>query len=404
MRTSQSPQSHSTRVEQLDEEEVHQMAAEVLLEHLPLRGKGKKSSPEKVVDVLLGAAANRSSIEQLSAEYEGVPSPNTVRNTLKQCLTLESAEDALNAALLEPLEPRYWKKELDVAVDLHQEAYYGTPEQEDHLCAGEHKAGTNHFHTYATVYVMRSGRRMTLALVFVRKGQKMVSVLRALKKRLDAAGLRTRLWLADKGFGNVEVLRWLRRHVPLAYVPLAVNGRKDPPSATRALASLQRSCFMPYTMSNRNHSIKLRLTVAVVHHKAEPSRSGELKKPRTLLYALVGTRLRRHLRHLRPSAVSRTYSRRFGIESSYRQLHQACARTSSRSAMLRLLYVGIALLLRNLWVLCCWMLSAHPGPGARRKHSDFTFELLLNWIRLHLIHHLQFRTMRPLQAPSPRRF
>ena len=244
---------------------------------------------------------------------------------------------------------------------------------------------------------------MTLVVYFVRKGQKMVSVLRALKRRLDAAGLRVRLLLADKGFGNVESLRWLRRHAPVAYVPLAVNGRKSPPSATRALASLQRSGFMPYTMSNRNHRLTLRLTVAVVHHEAEPSRSGELKKPRTLLYALVGTRLRRHLRYLKPEAVSRTYSRRFGIESSYRQAHQARARTSSRSTMLRLLYFGIALLLRNLWVLCCWMFSAHKGPGARPKHSDFTLEQLLNWIADHLKIQLQFRTMRRLPAPSPRR-
>ena len=403
MRTSQSSQSNSSRVDYLDEKVVHQMAAEVLLKHLPLRGKGKQSSPEKVVDVLLAAATGRWSVQQVCANSQGTPSPNTVRNVVKESMTLRSAEEALNHALLEHLDKRYWKKALDVAVDLHQQPYYGTPEQEDHLCAGEHKAGTNHFHTYATLYVMRKGRRATLALHFVRKGEKLVTVLRVLKKRLDAAKLRTRLWLADKAFGQVEALRWLRRHAPVAYVPLAVNGRKDPPSATRALASLKHSCLVSYTMSNRNHSIKLRLTVAVVCHRAEPSRSGKLKKPRTLLYALVGSSLRRRLAHLKPLDISAQYSRRFGIESSYRQLLQARAKTSSRSTVLRLLYVGVALVLRNLWVLCCWMLSAHRGPGARRKHSSFTLELLLTWIKLHLLIQLQFRTMLRLRAPSPHR-
>lgn len=58
-----------------------------------------------------------------------------------------------------------------------------------------------------------------------------------------------------------------------------------------------------------------------------------------------------------------TYRRRFGIESSYRQINQARLRTSSRSPELRLLAVAIALLLRNLWALCRWMTLARFGSG-----------------------------------------
>jgi IS4 transposase len=42
------------------------------------------------------------------------------------------------------------------------------------------------------------------------------------------------------------------------------------------------------------------------------------------------------------------YRRRFRIETSYRQLHQVRARTSSRNPALRLLLVGLALLIVNL--------------------------------------------------------
>ena len=55
------------------------------------------------------------------------------------------------------------------------------------------------------------------------------------------------------------------------------------------------------------------------------------------------------------------YRKRFGIEASYRQLGQCLARTSSRSERLRLLLVGVALLLGNLWA---WLHSEVFSPGA----------------------------------------
>lgn len=405
MRSIATGQGASVKIRRLDEETVHALAAEVLLGHLPLKGRGKQSSPEKVLDVLLAASAARSSIERVCEDHQRAPSANTVRAVLEESLSVQSVEEALNSALLQQLHKRYWKKPLKVAVDLHQQPYYGRPEKQEDLRAGPHKAGTHRFHTYATLYIIRRKRRVTLALGFVPEEEKMVEVLRTLKRRLDRAGLRVGLWMADKGFGQVEALKWFSRQ-RLAYVPLSVYGRKDPPSATRALAALTHSCFVPYTMSSRNHKKKLSFTVAVVRLPGGPSRSGRSEKQeRTLLYAVVGKEAQRHLRSLKPEAVARQYEKRFGIESSYRQLRQGRARTSSRSVPLRLLLVGIALLLRNLWVLCQWIVSARRGPGARPHRARlFAFEVLLRWIQSFLSVHLQYRTMIELQAPSPLRF
>ena len=44
------------------------------------------------------------------------------------------------------------------------------------------------------------------------------------------------------------------------------------------------------------------------------------------------------------------YRKRFGIETSYRQMHEARIKTCVRDPKLRPLYVGIALVLRNIWV------------------------------------------------------
>jgi hypothetical protein len=44
------------------------------------------------------------------------------------------------------------------------------------------------------------------------------------------------------------------------------------------------------------------------------------------------------------------YRQRFGIETSYRQMNQVRARTTSRNPTLRLLLVGLAFILVNLYV------------------------------------------------------
>jgi IS4 transposase len=44
------------------------------------------------------------------------------------------------------------------------------------------------------------------------------------------------------------------------------------------------------------------------------------------------------------------YRRRFGMESGYRQMHQIRARTTSASPTLRLLLVGVAFLLYNVYI------------------------------------------------------
>ena len=44
------------------------------------------------------------------------------------------------------------------------------------------------------------------------------------------------------------------------------------------------------------------------------------------------------------------YRQRFGIETSYRQMNQVRARTTSRNPVIRLLLVGLAFILFNLYI------------------------------------------------------
>jgi IS4 transposase len=60
------------------------------------------------------------------------------------------------------------------------------------------------------------------------------------------------------------------------------------------------------------------------------------------------------------------YSKRFGIESSYRLSEQAIATTTTRDATVRLLYVVVSLLLQNAWRYLHYEYVATPRRGGRR--------------------------------------
>jgi IS4 transposase len=85
-----------------------------------------------------------------------------------------------------------------------------------------------------------------------------------------------------------------------------------------------------------------------------------------------------------PTWIKETYRSRFGIETSYRQLNQARIRTCTRNPLLRLLYVAVALILRNVWVWLHWELLAERRRGQRRVDlRQLSFRQMLLWLEHH---------------------
>ena len=149
-------------------------------------------------------------------------------------------------------------------------------------------------------------------------------------------------------------------------MPLPLRGRKaDHPkgaSGSRVFAYHKRSGWSHYTLTDAH---KRRATVGVCvkcrNRRGERGRHGR----QALVYAYGGG--------LKPASyqwVKETYRSRFAIETTYRQLGQARIRTSTRDPLLRLLYVALALILRNVWVWLHWQVLAERRRGGRRVDTD----------------------------------
>jgi len=67
-----------------------------------------------------------------------------------------------------------------------------------------------------------------------------------------------------------------------------------------------------------------------------------------------------------PRQARTYYSRRFGIESSYRLSERSIANTTTQNPAVRFLYVLLSFLLQNAWRYLHWEYVTSPRRGARR--------------------------------------
>jgi putative transposase len=85
--------------------------------------------------------------------------------------------------------------------------------------------GTSHSHLYATAYVVLPGRRFTVALTAVTKGEPLKGVVRRLLRQARSVGVRPRRRLLDRGFYSVGVIRYLQAARCPFLMPARLRGK-----------------------------------------------------------------------------------------------------------------------------------------------------------------------------------
>jgi len=349
-------------------------------QHLRLKGHGPKCTAGMLWTVLCYAACRISSLAAACTALRDAPSDSAVHDALLATLPeTHELQRRVNRALQGELPRCLRRRRQPVAIDLHLVPYHGLPlHDEAEVYRSKAKGGTSHFHAYATAYVIRKGLRFTVALTGVQRGAPLPDVARRLLRQAARAGVRPRYLLLDRGFCNVAVIRYLQaaRHAFLMPLPLRGRPSEHPQGASgsRVFAAYRRSGWSSYTLSDAQ---KRRATVAVCvkcrNRRGERGRHGR----QALVYAYGGG--------LKPPSyrwVKETYRGRFAIETTYRQLGQARIRTCTRDPLLRLLYVAVALILRNVWVWLHWEVLATRRRGGRRVDTNrLPFRAMLLWLQ-----------------------
>jgi hypothetical protein len=361
---------------------VHRLAAEHLQAHLKFKDYKRKTSAQTLWSLLLAAAARITSLSDACQRLRDAPSDETARKallaTLPDYLTLQRQ---LNAALAGYL-PKTLRKHLQrLAIDLTLIPYHGQPFRDlNEIYRSQAKDGTSHFHAYATAYVVKHGQRYTVALTGVKKGEPLKDVIQRLLRQAACVGVRPRLLLLDRGFYSVAVIRYLQAARYPFLMPVVCHGRspkqRGGPTGSYVFRTWKTSGWSRHTLTDaKKRTATVSICVKCRNYRGERKRHGRV----ALIYAYWG------YRPASPEAVFTTYRLRFGIESSYRQMHVGRIRTTTRRPAVRLLYVGIALVLRNLWVWLHYTLLSMPRRGGRVLRLErLRWETLLLWL-LHVV-------------------
>lgn len=377
---------------------VTQALCELVVSHLALTDYKRSLPANLLARLLLLAGALGRTLSFVAQRCQRSPSDETLRRAvlfnlpgpaLLQARLLEALHALLPARLLRQPRP--------AALDFHQRPFYGDSATPG-VRGGKREAGTRYFWTYATLCLVSRGLRYTVGLTPVLPGQTQEQAVYRLLAQAQQAGVRLRYLLMDRAFHDAAVIATLQQRRLRFVVPLTRRGDEQRDSSTARF--FRRGQCSGWD----SHSWSARLSrwdeqkQKVVRGKGERvtvqicivARGG---RQRPLVFATWGI-------NWQPRLVQQRYRSRFGIETSYRQLGESLAATTSKDERLRLLLVGLALLVRQCW---CRLLE-ESQPSQPTKAKTLRLVELRTWLLIELAHDLGFRLEPPPQTPETPEF
>lgn len=322
---------------------VRTVARQALAKALPWRDFGRLAKAGKLLDALLLAASTLCSLSRVVTRFAFGFGRETARKAVDANLpdlpTLtQGLLDALHFFGSRALRRRAWV----VAIDEHRDPFYGDRSTAA-VTGGQKKHGSKYAFGYATCVIVHLRHRFTIGLIALTGGEKPHQVVEALLEQVRRRGLKVRGVVLDSAYDSGDTLLLLQQRGLCYTVPLRKKGGgKGGNNKRNALWDLEAGAVARAEWKTDRGNRPVSTQVVVVQRPGE-----EGKK----VYAFGGWGEAEARGQQRRAALARRwYRKRFGIETSYRQMRQAKAKTTKKDVRYRLLLIGIALILRQAWV------------------------------------------------------
>jgi len=278
---------------------------------------------DDVVRVVLLASLNSGCVEG-SAKILGVCG-QTVRNHLRR----QNPQNFLqvNFELINMMKRSgALSKPLTIAVDWHDEMYYGDPQSEG-VIGTQPKKGSHYAYRFATASVLLDGERLTLAAIPL-AGMSLQEQVKQLLSQIFSLGVKIKLLLFDRGYFSSALINYLNW--------TSVNYVIQLPAVIRGLRGGED---FTYTTCGHRRKKSEQATFRLVTVKRARYSGGNLK------LFIFGTNT-----NLKPRKMRNLFRKRWGIETSYRMIGKFHAKTTSKLYRIRKLYFYLAVVLYNLWI------------------------------------------------------
>jgi len=323
---------------------------------------------ENVFNATVFAAASNTTISGVQQSFAGLPSNKTCLSYLHELdlnEMIESNGEILHSIAGEIIKPG---KSYSFAIDIVQDPYYGERDGDyaEYITGGKRKASTNYFYSYLTLYVCDDYRRLTLLAIPWKKGMKMIDGVKECIERIRVLDLGVKCLCMDRGFYSVDTFQYLQQNNVPYIVPVKEMGEE-----LKELLSSDASGHFIYTMHNSiKNSVDLTICNCVFYLKGKNGVHGKDSHA----FVIFGI-------DPKPRRVRGQYSRRFGIESSYRLKNIPKAWTTSHDPAIRFFYILLTFIMQNIWIYIQWKRFAKKQRGPKVIYTKrFSFKHFISLI------------------------
>jgi len=223
------------------------------------------------------------------------------------------------------------RRKVDIAYDIHKIPYYGN-KSDFYVMEGQPERGTSHFYQFLTCSIVMHGQRFTLDAIPIHK---LDNIHELLDKSLERVKQKIKIDKAylDRGFDKPKIINVIKEHKIKFIMP------KIRSPTVKAWMRKSEECKARFIENFEigTHKDKAIVNLILVDDKEEIKRA-----------FITNFYIPEQLAHY----LYTFYSKRWGIETSYRNLdHDFKAKTTSKNYHIRLFYFLFSIVLYNLWVL-----------------------------------------------------
>ncbi|EMA06142.1 ISH3 family transposase [Haloarcula marismortui] len=317
-------------------------------------GENADLDPEDIHEVLVGATADGTSISTLCERSEDSPSGTNILRHLRTKLDLETVKTVGNT-LFRRYTLDLLPEQVEIVVDLHLRPYYGDRDETDGLYYNEAKAGTTAFHAYATLYAHVRNKRYTLAVRRLTDGDTASGVLAEFLALVDSLDFEVKALYVDSEFYDGKCLTLMQAH-NLAYVVPIIKWGNEIQQELSEGWSREIEHDLTTEFDGHKWTVEFPVMIDCTYQMGRYDEEGVARHGYAADPPFIDT----------PRQARRHYSKRFGIEATYRLSESSLISTTVTDQTRRLLFVVISLLVQNVWRYLHWEYAATPRRGGRR--------------------------------------
>ncbi len=341
----------------LSDKDTLQEVIGCLTEHISIDTQGNCKQTD-LFNILVAAASKADTIENTTSILKNSCSGRNIRYHLNKFQNFQELETQLNRALRSKLPRRIKKRKLKLAIDLNLIPYYGHPtkEEQDYIYRSQAKNGTCSFYAYASLYIIAKNKRLTIAIIGVKKDYTNVAIINYLLDKIKSLNLKIKRLYLDRGFYSSSVIKYLIASDIPFIMPAIRNGKTG---GIKQYLKGRKSYQTTHTMNKGSYNeITFDLCIICTYRKGKRGKHGI----EYLAYVVYKV-------DINLDYISEDYRKRFGIETSYRLKNICRIRTTSKNPIIRLLFVGISFLLVNIWIYILWFKISKPRLGGRLVYN-----------------------------------